>query len=61
MRAKLDNDVQNTFRVPCEKSKMVSFASSIMKKIVATAAQSRFLVKLLCYCYWIRIKCLLFT
>ena len=42
MRAKLHNDVHNTFRVPCEKSKMVSFASSIMKKTVTPSAQSRF-------------------
>ena len=40
--------IDNTFTVPCEKSKMVSFASSIMKNIVAPAAQSRFPVKLIC-------------
>ena len=36
----------NTFTVPCEKSKIVSFASSIMK---TTSARSRFPVKLICF------------
>ena len=36
----------NTFTFPCEKSKMVSFASSKMKNIVAPAAQYRFSLKL---------------
>ena len=40
--------IHNTLTVPCEKSKMVSFASLIMKNIVAPAAQSRFPVKLIC-------------
>ena len=31
----------NTFTVPCEKSKMIFFASSIMKNIVAPATWSR--------------------
>ena len=35
--------------VPCEKSKMVSFASSIMKYIAGIPAKSRFSVKLI-YC-----------
>ena len=39
----------NNYTVFCGKSKMVSFASSIMKIIVGTSARSRFLVKLLCY------------
>ena len=38
---------KNTFTVPCEESKTVSFASSIMKNI--TAFFSRFLVKLICF------------
>ena len=45
---KIVEHIHNTFTVPCEKSKMVSFASSIMKNIVAPAAQSRFPVKLIC-------------
>ena len=40
--------IYNTLTVPCEKSKMVSFASSIMKNIAAPAVQSRFPVKLIC-------------
>ena len=38
----------NTCTVSYEKSKMVSFASSIMKDIVVFPAQSRFTVKLIC-------------
>ena len=34
--------------VPCEKSKFVSFASAIVKKIVAYSARSRFPAKLIC-------------
>ena len=37
--------IHNTLTVPSEKSKMVSFASSIMKNIVAPAARYRFPVK----------------
>ena len=40
--------IHNTFTVPCEKSKTVSFASSIMKNIVAPSARSRFPAKLIC-------------
>ena len=40
--------IRNTFTVPYEKFKMVSFASSIMKNILAPAARSRFPVKLVC-------------
>ena len=40
--------IHNTFTVPCEKSQMVSFASIIMKNIVAPAARSGFPVKLIC-------------
>ena len=47
--AKSYNDIHNTFTVPCEKSKMVSFTSSIMKNIIAPLSCSRFSVKLL-YC-----------
>ena len=32
----------------CEKSKMVSFASSIMKNIVVISSHSRFQVRLIC-------------
>ena len=38
----------NTLTVPCEKSKIVSFVSSIMENIVAFSAQLRTLVKLIC-------------
>ena len=34
--------------VRCEKSKMVSFASSIMEKIVVFSRRHKFLVKLIC-------------
>ena len=43
---KIMEDIHNTLTVPCEKSRMVSFASSIMKNIVAPVAGSRFPVKL---------------
>ena len=33
--------------VPCEKSKFVSFASAIVKKIIAYSARSRFPAKLI--------------
>ena len=56
----------NTFTVPCEKSKIVLFASSIMKNIVALSfifwPWFRFLVKInLFCCFWISIKCLFFA
>ena len=35
--------------VPCEKSKMASFASSAMKNVAVFPAQSIFPVKLICY------------
>ena len=38
----------NTLTVLCEKSKIVSFTSSIIKNIVVLAFQSKFLVKLIC-------------
>ena len=38
--------IHNTFTVPCEKSKMISFASSIMENIVVPA-QSKSPVKLI--------------
>ena len=41
--------IRNTFTVPCEKSKMVSFASSIMENIVVFPSPSRFAVKLIYY------------
>ena len=40
--------IHNTFMAPCEKSKIISFASSGMKKIVVFLAQSKFQVKLVC-------------
>ena len=40
-------EIYNTLTVRCEKSKMVSFDSSLMKQIVAFAA--RFSVILICY------------
>ena len=40
--------IHNTFKVPCEKSKTISFASSVMKNIFAPSARSRFSVKLIC-------------
>ena len=38
----------NTLTVPCEKSKVVPFASSIMKNIVVFPTRSKFLEKLSC-------------
>ena len=37
-----------TFMVPCENSKMVSFASSVIKNIVVFLALSKLAVKLIC-------------
>ena len=45
---KIVEHIHNTFTVPCEKYKMVSFASSIMKSIVAPAAWSRFPLTFIC-------------
>ena len=39
----------NTLTVPFEKSKTVSFASSIMKNIVESPTLSKFPVKLICW------------
>ena len=44
-RARLFEDIHNTLTVPCEKSKIVSFASSIMEKTVLFHARSKFAVK----------------
>ena len=46
---KLYDDIHNTLTVPCEKSEMVSFASSVTKNIVVFAfrSQARFPVKLI--------------
>ena len=41
--------IYKTFTVPCEKSKTVSFAFSIIKNIVAPSALSEFAVKLICW------------
>ena len=38
-----------TFTVPCEKSKTVSFASSVIKNIVVFPALSKFALKLICW------------
>ena len=46
--AKSYGDIHNTFTVPCEKSRIVSFVSLIMKKIVVCPALSRLLLKLIC-------------
>ena len=46
--AKSYNNIHNTFTVLCEKSKTVSFASSIMKNIVPFSARSRFPINLIC-------------
>ena len=43
------NKFTNTFTVPCEKSKIVSFVSSIMKNIVVFPSRSEFPVKLICW------------
>ena len=43
--AKSYEDIQNTLTVPCKKSKIVSFASLIMRNIAAPSAQFRFPVK----------------
>ena len=40
--------MHNTLTVPCEKFKIGSFASSIMKNIVVFPFRSRFGVKLIC-------------
>ena len=45
---KIVEHIHNTFTVPCEKSKMVPFASLIMKNIVAFPSRSRFAVKMIC-------------
>ena len=47
MLNKLVEHIRNTFTVLCEKSKTVSFVSSIMKNIVAPSAQSIFAVDLI--------------
>ena len=39
--------IYNTLTAPCEKSKIISFAFSILKNIVAPSSQSRFPVKLI--------------
>ena len=41
--------IHNTLKFTCEKSKMASFAFSIMKNIVATSDRSRFPVKLIAF------------
>ena len=44
---KILEHIYNTLTVPCEKSKVVSLAHSIMKNIAPPAAGSRFPVKLI--------------
>ena len=46
---KIVEHIDISLTVPCEKSKMVSFASSIMKNIVVFPSRSRFVVQLICY------------
>ena len=43
------NNFYNTFTVPCERSKVISFAFSIIKNIIVFPAQSRPPIKLI-YC-----------
>ena len=43
------NDIHNTFTFAYEKSKMVSFASSIMKNVAVFSSRPRFPVKLMYY------------
>ena len=43
------NCIYKSFAVPCEKSKTVSFASSIIKNIVLFPVLSKFAVKLICW------------
>ena len=47
--AKYYNDIHNTFTVPFEESKVVSYTSSIMKTIVALPCWTKFSVKLIFY------------
>ena len=48
MRAKSYNDIHNIFTIPCEKSKIVSFTSSIMKSNNLLLSPSGFQVKSVC-------------
>ena len=48
MRANLYDDIHNTFTVPLEKYKMVSFTSSIMKNNNLLPLPRRLPVKLIC-------------
>ena len=41
-------DIYSTFTIPCKKSKMVSFTSSIIKTITLLFAPIRLPVKLVC-------------
>ena len=45
---KIVEHIHNIFTVPCEKSKMVSFTSSIMKNVIVFPSRSRFAIKLIC-------------
>ena len=45
------NCTYKTFTVPCEESKTVSFASSMIKYIVVSIAPSKFVVKIICWIY----------
>ena len=40
--AKSPDDIHNTITVPCEKSKIISFAPSVMKKINLLSLPLRF-------------------
>ena len=45
------NCTYKTFTVPCEKSKTVSFASSMIKYIVVSISPSKFVVNIICWIY----------
>ena len=45
------NCTYKTFKVPCEKPKTVSFASSMIKYIVVPISPSKFVVKIICWIY----------
>ena len=52
-KTKIMEHINNTFTVPCEKFKIVSFASSATKNIVKHSAWSRFPVKsIYCIAFW---------
>ena len=48
-RSKSYDNIHNTLTVPCEKSKMVSSTSSVMKNSNVLLLPSRFPVKFICF------------